>query len=160
MEAHGAPVASVLQRATGLLPDALAERLIETVGIDRMRVLHEAIDAVRRGGTVSIVGVYGGAIDPIPMMQLFDKGVTLRMGQAHVRRWTAEIMPLLVDEDILGTEDLATHRLPLTEAPRGYEIFQMKEDGAIKVILAPSAAAPRFQSKRPGTDEKPSAPRE
>jgi threonine dehydrogenase-like Zn-dependent dehydrogenase len=160
MEAHGAPVASVLQRATGLLPDALAERLIETVGIDRMRVLHEAIDAVRRGGTVSIVGVYGGAIDPMPMMQLFDKGVTLRMGQAHVRRWTSEIMPLLVDEDILGTEDLATHRLPLTEAPRGYEIFQKKEDGAIKVILAPSAAAPRFQSKRTGTDEKPSAPRE
>jgi threonine dehydrogenase-like Zn-dependent dehydrogenase len=137
MEAHGAPVASVLQRATGLLPDPLAERLIETVGVDRMRVLHEAIDAVRRGGTISIVGVYGGAIDPIPMMQLFDKGVTLRMGQAHVRRWTAEIMPLLVDEDILGTEDLATHRLPLTEGPRGYEIFQKKEDGTIKVILAP-----------------------
>ncbi|HSI93962.1 MAG TPA: zinc-dependent alcohol dehydrogenase [Jiangellaceae bacterium] len=137
MEAHGAPVAAMLQRATGFLPDPVAERLTETVGVDRMRVLHEAIDAVRRGGTVSVVGVYGGAVDPMPMMQMFDKGITIRMGQAHVRRWTAEIMPLLVDEDLLGTEDLATHRLPLTEAPHGYEIFQKKQDGAIKVILTP-----------------------
>lgn len=137
MEAHGAPVAAMLQRATGFLPDPLAARLTETVGVDRMRVLHEAIDAVRRGGTVSVVGVYGGAVDPMPMMQMFDKGITIRMGQAHVRRWTAEIMPLLVDEDLLGTEDLATHRLPLTDAPHGYEIFQKKQDGAIKVILAP-----------------------
>lgn len=137
MESHGAPVAALLQRATGMLPDALAGRLIENVGIDRLSALHDAIAAARRGGTVSIVGVYGGAIDPMPMMEMFDKGLTLRLGQAHVRRWTDEIMPLLIDEDVLGTEDFATHRLPLAEAPRGYEIFQAKEDGAIQVVLTP-----------------------
>jgi threonine dehydrogenase-like Zn-dependent dehydrogenase len=87
---------------------------------------------------VSIIGVYGGMLDPLPMMQLFDKGIQLRMGQAHVKRWVDDIMPLLTEDgDPLGTEDLATHRLPLAEAPRGYEIFQKKEDGAIKVVLKP-----------------------
>lgn len=137
MEAHGAPVAAVLQRAVGMLPDAAAQRLTENLGVDRLTALHDAIDAVRRGGTVSVVGVYGGAVDPMPMMQMFDKGVTMRMGQAHVRRWVDEIMPLLVDEDVLGTETFATHRLPLTEAPHGYKIFQQKKDGAIKVVLEP-----------------------
>jgi threonine dehydrogenase-like Zn-dependent dehydrogenase len=137
MEAHGAPVASVLQRGAGLLPDRVGALLTERMGVDRLAALHQAIDAVRRGGTVSVVGVYGGAVDPMPMMQMFDKGIQLRMGQANVRRWTSDILPLLIDEDRLGTEDLATHRLPLDEAPRGYEIFQKKEDGAIKVVLKP-----------------------
>jgi threonine dehydrogenase-like Zn-dependent dehydrogenase len=93
---------------------------------------------VRRGGTVSISGVYGGALDPLPMMQLFDKQLQLRMGQANVRRWVDELMPLVSDDsDPLGTEDLATHRLPLVDGPRGYEIFQKKQDGAIKVVLSP-----------------------
>jgi threonine dehydrogenase-like Zn-dependent dehydrogenase len=137
MEAHGAPVASVLQKGAGLLPDRVGAMLTERMGVDRLAVLHQAIDAVRRGGTVSVVGVYGGAVDPMPMMQMFDKGIQLRMGQANVRRWTSDILPLLIDEDRLGTEDLATHRLPLDEAPRGYEMFQKKEDGAIKVVLEP-----------------------
>jgi threonine dehydrogenase-like Zn-dependent dehydrogenase len=72
------------------------------------------------------------------MMQLFDKQVQLRMGQANVRRWVDDIVPLLTgDGDPLGTEDLVTHRLPLEQAPQGYEIFQKKEDGAIKVMLQP-----------------------
>ena len=96
-----------------------------------------AIDAVRRGGTVSIVGVYGGAKDPLPMMDLFDKGVQIRMGQAHVKRWVPEILPHLGDADPLGTSDFVTHRLPLTDARRGYEMFQKKQDGCIKVVLAP-----------------------
>jgi threonine dehydrogenase-like Zn-dependent dehydrogenase len=83
------------------------------------------------------VGVYGGAADPLPMMELFDKGVQLRMGQAHVKRWVDLILPLLVDDDPLGTQDLATHHLPLEQAPHGYEIFQKKQDGAIKVLLQP-----------------------
>jgi threonine dehydrogenase-like Zn-dependent dehydrogenase len=137
MEAHGAPLASFAQRATGLLPDALARPVFENAGLDRMRALFDAFDATRRGGTVSIVGVYGGQLDPFPMMDVFDKGLSLRMGQAHVKRWVDDILPLLSEGDPLGTEDLATHKLPLDQAPHAYEIFQRKEDGAIKVLLEP-----------------------
>jgi threonine dehydrogenase-like Zn-dependent dehydrogenase len=138
MEAHGAPLGKLAQDAAGLLPDAIAQKLIDVAGVDRLSALHACIDSVRRGGTVSISGVYGGAMDPMPMMQLFDKQIQLRMGQANVRRWIDEIMPLATgDSDPLGTEDLVTHRLPLAEAPRGYEMFQKKEDGAIKVVLEP-----------------------
>ena len=138
MEAHGAPMAKLAQDAAGLLPDALAEKLIGRAGVDRLSALYACIDSVRRGGTVSISGVYGGALDPLPMMQLFDKQLQLRMGQANVHRWVDELMPLVTDDsDPLGTEDLATHRLPLAEGPRGYEIFQKKKDGAIKIVLSP-----------------------
>jgi threonine dehydrogenase-like Zn-dependent dehydrogenase len=142
MEAHGAPAAKLAQTLAGLLPNAAAEKLIEKAGTDRLTALLESIDSVRRGGTVSISGVYGGVLDPLPMMQLFDKGVQLRMGQAHVRRWTDAILPLL-DEgagDPLGVEDLTTHRLPLAQAPEAYSMFQKKEDGAIKVVLKPQAS--------------------
>ena len=138
MEAHGAPLAKLAQDAAGLLPDAVARPMIERAGIDRLSALYACFDAVRRGGTVSISGVYGGAQDPMPMMQLFDKQLQLRMGQANVRAWVDDLMPLVTDDaDPLATEDLVTHRLPLAEAPRGYEIFQKKEDRAIKVMLQP-----------------------
>ncbi|HEX2414248.1 MAG TPA: zinc-dependent alcohol dehydrogenase [Thermoleophilaceae bacterium] len=138
MEAHGAPLAKLAQDAAGLVPDAVARPLIERAAIDRLTALYACIDSVRRGGTISISGVYGGALDPMPMMQLFDKQVQLRMGQANVRRWIDEILPLVTDDgDPLGTEDLVTHRLPLEQAPHGYEVFQKKEDGAIKVMLQP-----------------------
>jgi threonine dehydrogenase-like Zn-dependent dehydrogenase len=101
-------------------------------------VLHATIDTVRRGGTISLSGVYGGTADPMPMMDLFDKQIQLRMGQANVKRWIDQLMPLVEDAaDPLGVEDLATHRLSLEDAPRAYEMFQKKEDGAIKVLLAP-----------------------
>ena len=138
MEAHGSPVGKVGQAMAGLLPDSLAQKLIEKAGVDRMTALATAIDVVRRGGTVSIIGVYGGMVDPMPMMTMFDKQISLRMGQANVRRWISDLMPLVTaDADPLGTGDLATHRLPLEQAPLGYEIFQKKRDGAIKVVLAP-----------------------
>jgi len=138
MEAHGAPVAELMQKATALLPDRLGAALAERAGVDRLSALTAAIGAVRRGGTLSIVGVYGGQVDPLPMMDLFDKGVQIRMGQAHVKRWIPDLLPLVSDDaDPLGTEDLATHILSLDEAPRGYEIFQKKEDGAVKVLLRP-----------------------
>jgi threonine dehydrogenase-like Zn-dependent dehydrogenase len=138
MEAHGAPAGKMAQAMAGLLPDDLAAKLIEKAGTDRMAALLASIDSVRRGGTLSISGVYGGMVDPLPMMQLFDKGVQIRMGQAHVRRWTDEILPLLEgDEDPLGVDDLTTHQLPLAEAPSAYSMFQKKEDGAIKVVLKP-----------------------
>ncbi len=138
MEAHGAPVAKLAQDVTARLPDRVAAPLIEKAGIDRLTVLRNAIDAVRRGGTISLSGVYGGMADPLPMMDLFDKQIQLRMGQANVHRWVPDILPLLEgDGDPLGVEDLATHHLPLADAPRAYEMFQKKQDGAIKVLLHP-----------------------
>ncbi|MEU3170098.1 zinc-dependent alcohol dehydrogenase [Streptosporangium sp. NPDC006930] len=138
MEAHGSPVAKFAQTVTGLLPDAIAAPLMSSAGVDRLRALNQAVDTVRRGGTISVVGVYGGMADPMPMLRMFDKGVTLRMGQAHVKRWIDDLMPLVTDDsDPLGVMDLATHRLPLDQAPHGYEIFQKKRDGAIKVLLNP-----------------------
>jgi threonine dehydrogenase-like Zn-dependent dehydrogenase len=137
MEAHGSPVAATAQRLVGMLPDALARPLTQRAGIDRLNVLYECIDCVRRGGTVSVTGVYGGAMDPVPMMTIFDKGLTIRMGQANVRHWTDDILPLLDDDDRLGVTDLASHHLPLEEAPRGYDIFQRKAEGCTKVVLHP-----------------------
>ncbi|PWR10338.1 glutathione-dependent formaldehyde dehydrogenase [Micromonospora acroterricola] len=138
MEAHGSPVGKLAHAAVGLLPDKLAQTMTDRVGLDRLSVLHAAIKAVRRGGTVSLSGVYGGEADPMPMMEMFDRGIQLRMGQCHVRRWTDEMLPLLArDDDPLGVEDLRTHRMPLAQAPQAYEMFQKKDDGCIKVVLAP-----------------------
>jgi threonine dehydrogenase-like Zn-dependent dehydrogenase len=138
MEAHGNPVVDVTQRLVGMLPDRAAQAVMERAGVDRLQALQQSVETVCRGGTISIIGVYGGTADPINMLQLFDKGVKLAMGQAHVRRWVDDLMPLVLDEgDPLGVEDLCTHRLPLEEAPHGYEIFKEKVDGAIKVVLQP-----------------------
>ncbi len=138
MEAHGAPVGELAQKSAQYLPDAVAKRMIEKVGIDRLSALLACFEGVRRGGTVSISGVYGGAIDPLPMMQLFDKGIQIRMGQAHVKRWVDEIMPLLSgDDDPLGVEGFATHHLPLADAPEAYAKFQKKQDGMFKVVFQP-----------------------
>src|ERR1700742_593679 len=137
MEAHGSPVTKTIQQAAGLLPDVLGKRLMQTAGVDRLGALYSAIDIVRRGGTISLIGVYGGMADPLPMLTLFDKHVTLRMGQANVKRWVDDIMPLLTDDDPLGVDAFATHVLPLGDAPHAYEIFQKKQDGAVKVTLRP-----------------------
>ncbi|MGW5261725.1 zinc-dependent alcohol dehydrogenase [Microbispora sp. NPDC004025] len=138
MEAHGYTVGKFAQTVTGMLPDKAAAAMMTRAGLDRLAALQDAIETVRRGGTISISGVYGGMTDPMPMLRMFDKGIALRMGQAHVKRWIGDIMPLLTgDGDPLGVADLATHRLPLEQAPHGYEIFQKKEDGAIKVLLKP-----------------------
>ncbi len=138
MEAHGAPVGKFAHRVTGLLPDALAQKMTETAGIDRLSALHLAIELVRRGGTISLSGVYGGAASPMPLLQMFDKQVNLRMGQANVKRWIDDLMPLVSgDEDPLGVESFATHHVPLDDAPHAYETFQKKEDGAFKIVFKP-----------------------
>ena len=137
MEAHGSPVPKIAQTLTSFLPDAVAEPLMQKVGIDRLAALYSAIDIVRRGGTISLSGVYGGATDPLPMLTLFDKQIQLRMGQANVKRWVDDIMPLLTDADPLGVEGFATHRLPLDDAPDAYRTFQRKEDGMVKVVMQP-----------------------
>lgn len=138
MEAHGSPAGSFAQFAAGLLPDALAQKAIETAGVDRLEVLHASIDAVRRGGTISLSGVYGGMADPMPMMTLFDKQIQMRMGQCNVKHWIPELMPLVEQSgDPLGVHDLMTHEVPLSQGPEAYEMFQKKEDGCIKVVLKP-----------------------
>jgi threonine dehydrogenase-like Zn-dependent dehydrogenase len=138
MEAHGSPFGKVVHGLAGLLPDAVAEKVMEKGGIDRLAALNAAIELVRRGGTISLAGVYGGMLDPLPMMTLFDKQIQVRMGQANVKHWVDDILPLLTgDDDPLGVDGFATHHLPLDEAPNAYEIFQKKEDGAVKVLLTP-----------------------
>ncbi len=136
MEAHGMPFQAFALAAAGKLTGA--SKAAETMGVDRMGGMRTAFASVRRAGTISLIGVYGGQADPFPMMDPFDKGVTIRMGQAHVKRWVDDIMPALTgDDDPLGTQDLTTHALPLEQAPHGYEIFQKKQDGCIKAVRKP-----------------------
>src|SRR5581483_133225 len=137
MEAHGSPIAEAAQTAAGFLPSSVGRVVMKNAGVDRLAALNSAISMVRRGGTISLSGVYGGAADPINMMTLFDKQIQLRMGQANVKRWVPDIMPLLTSDDPLRVESFATHRLPLDDAPAAYETFQKKEDGMIKVGLTP-----------------------
>ena len=137
MEAHGSPAGGILHKLTGLMPDAIAEPMLKKAGVDKLAALLTAIDAVRRGGTISISGVYGGAMDPLPMFQLFDKQVQLRMGQANVRAWSDQLLKRLEDEDAWGVESFATHHLPLSEAPSAYKRFQEKSDGYVKVVFQP-----------------------
>jgi len=138
MEAHGAPGAAFAEAAVGLLPDGIAKKVFDKAGVDRLTALHTSLDAVRRGGTVSLSGVYAGEADPMPMKSMFDKQISLRMGQCNVQIWRDELLPIVEDPtDPLGVEDLVTHRVPLDRAPEMYDTFQKKEDGCIKVVLVP-----------------------
>jgi threonine dehydrogenase-like Zn-dependent dehydrogenase len=124
MEAHATVVGRSLQ-ATKLLPD-------------RIGALLQAARSLRRGGTLSLSGVYVGFLPLLPIGELFDRQFTIRMGQANVKRWIDELLPLLGEDDPLGTDDLVTHDLPLERAPEAYELFQEKRDGCIKVVLHPN----------------------
>ncbi|MEV6793334.1 alcohol dehydrogenase catalytic domain-containing protein [Streptomyces sp. NPDC051320] len=137
MEAHGAPAAKGAQQMTTVLPGSVAAKMMQRFGVDRLAALQLAIELVRRGGTISLSGVYGGMTDPLPLLTMFDKQIQLRMGQANVWHWVDDLLPLLTDEDPLGVDDFATHRLPLNEAPHAYEMFQKKQDGAVKVLFTP-----------------------
>jgi threonine dehydrogenase-like Zn-dependent dehydrogenase len=137
MEAHGSPNVKAIQQLTGILPDKAAQKVFTTAGMDRLFALHSAIEMVGRGGTLSLVGVYAGQADPVSLDTLFDKQVQVRMGQANAPYWTQEILPLLTDENTFDVENFATHRLPLSEAPNAYDIFQKKQDNAFKIVLKP-----------------------
>jgi threonine dehydrogenase-like Zn-dependent dehydrogenase len=137
MESHGNPIATAVQKATAIVPDAIMEKVMQVAGIDRLAALNTALEAVRRGGTVSLSGVYGGATDPLPLMRMFDKQIQLRMGQANVWRWVPDILPILTEGDPLGVDEFATHRVPLEQAPQAYSDFRQKKDGAVKVLLQP-----------------------
>ncbi|MGN6427935.1 alcohol dehydrogenase catalytic domain-containing protein [uncultured Leifsonia sp.] len=138
MEAHGNPGTALTQSMVGLLPDPVAKKLMTTVGVDRLAAMMLAIDAVRRGGTVSLAGVYSGVADPVPFMTMFDKQLALRMGQCNVHAWRDAILPLVEDPaDPLGTEDIVTHHASLEQAPEMYDLFRDKKDGCVKVVLHP-----------------------
>ena len=139
IEAHGSPVTETMQKASGLLPDPIQAVFMQRLGVDRLSALRLAIDLVRRGGTISVSGVYAGAIDPLPMLTLFDKQITIRMGQANVRRWTDDLLPLLIDGDPLGVDRFASHHVALEKAPQAYDAFQKKADGTFKVVFRPQA---------------------
>jgi threonine dehydrogenase-like Zn-dependent dehydrogenase len=137
MEAHGSTSAKIAQRVPGMLPDTLAAVLMQQVGADRLYALYLAIDVVRRGGTISVIGVYGGMTDPLPMLTIFNKQLQLRMGLANVKRWVGEILLLRTDGDPLGAEGFTTPMVPLDQAPQTYEMFEKKRDGAIKILFRP-----------------------
>lgn len=138
MEAHGNPVAGFVQSAAGLLPDPIARKLVTTAGVDRLAALLLAIEAVQRGGTISLSGVYGGVADPLPMLTLFDKQIAMRMGQCNVQAWRDELLPIVEGaDDQLGVTDLVTHHRPLDDAAEMYQTFKNKADGCIKVVLHP-----------------------
>ncbi len=132
MEAHGTGISSVY--------DTVRQKT--RMGTDRPTALRIAIQACRKGGTVSIPGVYGGFLDKFPMGAAFAKGLTFKMGQTHVQKY---LHPLLerIERGEIDPSYIITHRLSLDEAPHGYDIFKHKEDDCIKVVLKPKASAPQ-----------------
>jgi threonine dehydrogenase-like Zn-dependent dehydrogenase len=127
MEAHGHTIGALYDRAKQ------AVRL-ET---DRPEVLRQAIQACRKGGTVSVPGVYGGFIDKVPMGAAFAKGLTIRMGQTHVQKYLRPLFDRIQKGEI-DPSFVITHRLELQDAPNGYATFDKKQDDCIKVVMRPS----------------------
>jgi len=126
MEAHTPGVVGAYDRAKQAM-------MLET---DRPHALREAIMTCRSGGTVSVVGVYGGFIDKFPFGSVMNRSLTIKTGQAHVQRYTR---PLLnrIEKGEIDPSYIITHRMRLEDAPAGYEIFKHKQDGCIKVVLKP-----------------------
>lgn len=126
MEAHGTTI--------GAINDNIKQKV--RLSIDRPHALRQTIQACRKGGTVSIAGVYGGLLDKMPFGAAFAKGLTFKMGQTHVHRY---LRPLLnrIREGTIDPSFVITHRFDLDEAPHAYNIFKQKEDGCIKVVLKP-----------------------
>jgi threonine dehydrogenase-like Zn-dependent dehydrogenase len=124
MEAHGTTV------------DALYDRVKHAtwLGTDRPHVLREAIQACRKAGTVSVIGVYGGFLDKIPFGAAFNKGLTFRMGQVHVHKYVRRLLDA-IERGTINPSFVITHRLSLEDAPQGYEMFRKKQDQCVKVVL-------------------------
>jgi threonine dehydrogenase-like Zn-dependent dehydrogenase len=133
---------AVGMEAHGVKPDFLYDRVKHALRLetDRPTALREVIQACRKGGTVSIPGVYGGVVDKMPMGAAFAKGLTFRMGQTHVHRYMRPLLDHIRHNEIDPTF-IITHRLPLGEAPAAYELFKHKRDNCIKVVLSPWPAA-------------------
>lgn len=131
--------ADVCVDAVGFEPErTIIDRVKATVNFEKgsIKVLEMAFLAVRRSGTVSIMGVYGSTYDNFPLHRIFDKGLTIKQGQAPVLNYIDKLTGLVKDEKVI-LDDIITHRLPLAEAAKGYEIFDKKEDDCVKVVLKP-----------------------
>jgi threonine dehydrogenase-like Zn-dependent dehydrogenase len=126
MEGHGMTIGALYDRAKQAL-------MLET---DRANTLRQAILACRKGGVVSVPGVYGGLIDKFPIGAVFAKGLTLRAGQTHVHRYMKPLLKRIVDGEI-DPSMIITHRMSLDDAERGYRMFQNKEDQCIKIVMKP-----------------------
>ena len=119
-------------------PDNVLEVAKQKLGVaaDRGHALREAIVSVRKGGRVSMPGVYGGFLDKFPLGAMMEKGLQWRTGQTHVQRYTADLLRRIQEGEI-DTTFLISHRLPLEEAPTGYKNFHSKQDEWTKVVLKP-----------------------
>lgn len=119
---------------------SLTDRVLQTAKVqpDRLFALHHALGTVRRGGTCSVVGVYGGWFPKFPVGDLFDRSVTLRWGQANVRAWTDNLLDVLRAGDPIDAAGLVTTWAPLADAPELYRSFRAKQDGVLKVVMRPS----------------------
>jgi threonine dehydrogenase-like Zn-dependent dehydrogenase len=126
MEAHGTSLDAIYDQAKTAL----------YLATDRLHALRQAIQTCRKGGTVSIPGVYGGFLDKVPMGAAFAKSLTLKMGQTHVHRYLHPLLARIERGDI-DPAFVITHRLRLAEAPHGYAIFRDKKDHCIKIVLKP-----------------------
>ena len=127
MEAHGhGSVGAWIDKAKAAL----------MLATDRPTALRQAINACRKGGTVSVPGVYGGFLDKIPFGAAFAKGLTFKMGQTHVQKYLRPLLELIERGDI-DPSFVITHRLRLADAPQGYDIFKNKEDECIKIVMQP-----------------------
>ncbi|HEX7048111.1 MAG TPA: zinc-dependent alcohol dehydrogenase [Gammaproteobacteria bacterium] len=139
LEATGGHGADVCIDAVGMEPDrGIGAKVKAAAHLERgsIKVLDQAIAAVRRGGRVSVLGVYGTAYDNFPLGQWMDKGIQITAGQAPVHNYIDELMPLVAERKIV-TDDIITHHLPLDEVDKGYEIFNNKKDNCVKVVLRP-----------------------
>tara|TARA_R110002124_G_scaffold57700_4_gene161304 strand:- start:26304 stop:27461 length:1158 start_codon:yes stop_codon:yes gene_type:complete len=131
--------AEVCVDAVGFEPErTMMDKLKATINFEKgsMKVLDMAFRTVRRGGTVSIVGVYGSTYDNFPLHRVFDKAITIKQGQAPVINYIDKLITL-VEENKVVLDDIISHTLPLSEASKGYEIFDKKEDDCVKVVLKP-----------------------
>jgi threonine dehydrogenase-like Zn-dependent dehydrogenase len=128
MESHGFTADAVYDRVKTMA-------MMET---DRPHVLRQAINCCRKGGTVSIPGVYGGFADKIPIGAMMNKGLTIKTGQTHVHRYVPECLEH-IRAGRIDPSFVVTHRVPLSQAPQAYEMFRKKQDGCIKVVLDPAA---------------------
>jgi threonine dehydrogenase-like Zn-dependent dehydrogenase len=126
MEAHGTSLDAILDRV----------KTAAFLATDRPHVLRQAITACRKGGTVSVPGVYGGFVDKIPFGALVNKALTLKSGQTHVHKYLRPLLDRIQKGDI-DPSFVITHRMSLDDAPHGYEIFNNKQDNCIKVVLTP-----------------------
>ncbi|EPF0314906.1 zinc-dependent alcohol dehydrogenase [Enterobacter chuandaensis] len=111
------------------------------------KALRQCIAAVRRGGVVSVPGVYAGFIHGFLFGDAFDKGLTFKMGQTHVHAWLGELLPL-IEKGLLTPEEIVTHYLPLADAERAYKIFEKREEECRKVILVPGAETPEAAEQK------------